>query len=116
KIELRKERVELSTVIATAVETSRPLIDVAGHQFTVDLWPEPLFLDADPVRLAQVVANLLNNAAKYTPDRGQIRLLTRRQQDEAVIIVQDTGLGISPEMLPKVFDMFSQIDRTRARA
>src|SRR5205823_12998410 len=77
---------------------------------------EPLTLDADPVRLAQVIANLLNNAAKYTEEGGQIWLTARREGGEAVVSVRDDGLGIPADMLPRVFDMFAQVDRTLKRA
>jgi signal transduction histidine kinase len=116
KIELRRERVELAAVVGSAVETSRPLIEASGHQLVIALPPEPLILEADPVRLAQVIANLLNNAAKYTEPAGQIRLAARREDGEAVVSVQDSGLGIPADMLARVFDMFAQVDRTLKRA
>jgi PAS domain S-box-containing protein len=116
KIELRKEPVELAAIIATAVEISRPLIDAAGHQLAITLSPEPLTLEADPVRLAQVIANLLSNAAKYTEDGGQIWLSARQDGGEVVLSVRDTGVGIPADMLHRVFDMFTQVDRTLNRA
>ena len=91
KIELRKERVELATVVARAVETAQPLIEAQGHELTVTLPPESLPLEADPVRLAQVVGNLLTNAAKYTEANGRIRLTALREGDEAVLRVRDDG-------------------------
>ena len=112
KIEIRKEPVELATVVRAALETSRPLIESARHQLAISIQPEPITLSADAVRLAQVVSNLLNNAAKYTEPGGQIWLAARREAGEAVVSVRDTGLGISAEMLPKVFDMFAQVNRT----
>ncbi len=111
KIELRKERVDLAAIVSSAVETSRPAIDAAGHQLAISLPPQPMLLDADLVRLAQVIANLLNNAAKYTNQGGQIWLQVRQEGDEAIISVRDNGLGIPPPMLPRVFDMFAQADR-----
>lgn len=116
KVELRKELVELAAIIAGAVETSRPLIESAGHQLAVTICSEPLTVDADPVRLGQVVSNLLNNAAKYTEDGGQIWLTVRAEQNEALISVRDTGAGIPAEMLPRIFDMFAQLDSTMRRA
>ena len=116
KIELRKERVELAAVVRSAVETSQPLIEAARHELTVALPAEPLILDADPVRLAQVLANLLNNAAKYTPEGGRIWLAARHEGPEAVVSVRDTGAGMPAEMLPKVFDLFMQGDRTYSRS
>ncbi len=113
KIELRKGPVELAAIIANAVETSRPLIEAAGHQLAVTLPPKPITLDADAVRLTQVVGNLLNNAAKYTDSHGQIWLTGQRLGSEVVISVRDNGAGISADALPHVFDMFSQADRTR---
>lgn len=121
KIHLRKERVELATVIERAVETARPVIDALGHQLTVTLPPEPVVLEADLTRLAQVVANLLNNAAKYTDRAGKI-WLTALVEGGALsprfvtIHVRDTGIGIAAEMLPHVFDLFAQADRSLERA
>jgi signal transduction histidine kinase/ActR/RegA family two-component response regulator len=116
KIELRKKSVDLVAVIASAVEISRPLIEAAGHQLAITLSPEPMALEADAVRLSQVIANLLNNAAKYTDKGGQIWLSAQRQGGEAVVSVRDTGCGISADMLPRIFDMFAQVDRTLERA
>jgi signal transduction histidine kinase/CheY-like chemotaxis protein len=108
KIDLRMEPVELRPVIAAALEASRPLIEAARHHLTVDVPDEPIVVRADAVRLAQVVSNLLNNAAKYTDDGGSISLSVRREGQHAVIAVRDTGIGISPDSLPRVFDMFVQ--------
>jgi len=116
KVELRKELVELATIVAGAVETSRPLIEAARHQLAVSICPEPLTVDADPVRLGQVISNLLNNAAKYTDDGGQIWLTVRPDRDQAVISVRDTGVGIPSEALPRIFDMFAQLDGTMRRS
>jgi len=115
KIELRKERVELSSVIRIAVETSRPLIDAAEQQLTLGLPPAPVVLDADPVRLAQALSNLLNNASKFTPTRGSIRLSAELEADHVAIRVRDTGIGIAPEALPRIFDMFMQAERSLER-
>ncbi len=112
KIELRKELVAMSAVVGSAVETSKPLIEGAGHQLTVELPSEPLIFDADPVRLTQVFANLLNNATKYTPPGGKISLTVERDGGEAVVAVRDTGIGIPAEMLPRVFEIFTQVDPT----
>jgi PAS domain S-box-containing protein len=111
KVELRRQQVELATVIARAVEASQPIIDAEGHQLTVTLPPEPLWVNGDLVRLAQVVNNLLNNAAKYTDRGGEIRLTAAREDGEAVVRVRDTGIGIAPELLPRLFDMFFQAER-----
>jgi signal transduction histidine kinase len=116
KLELRKERVALATVIHTAVETSRPMIEQAGHTFSVTLTPTPVYLDADPVRLAQVFSNLLNNAAKYTEPGGRITLTAERHGTAAVVRVKDNGLGIPAEAQLRVFEMFSQVDRNMERA
>lgn len=116
KIELRKEPIELSAVIRTAVETSRPMIDHAYHQLAIVIPPEPLTLEADPVRLAQVISNLLNNAAKYTENHGQIWLSVRRDETNVIISVKDNGVGISSEVLPRVFDLFAQGDQAYSRA
>jgi PAS domain S-box-containing protein len=116
KIELRKERVELSTVVARAVETVQPLLEGQGHELTVDLPAESLALDADLMRLAQVVGNLLTNAAKYTEPGGTIRVAARRDGGAAVLSVRDTGIGIAPDMLPRIFDLFVQVDHAATRS
>jgi CheY-like chemotaxis protein len=116
KLELRKQRVELAEVIRTAVETSRPHLDGARHELTVVLPPEPVTLQGDAVRLAQVFSNLLGNAAKYTGPGGHIRLTGARQGNELSVSVKDDGIGISAEMLPRVFEIFSQADRAFERS
>jgi signal transduction histidine kinase/ActR/RegA family two-component response regulator len=115
KIELQKNDVELALVVQSAVEASRPLIDSAAHQLAIDLPEEPIILHADPVRVRQVLANLLNNAAKFTKAGGQIWLTVARAGSMAQISVRDNGRGIPAEMLPKVFELFSQVDRTYNR-
>ena len=116
KIELRREAVDLGAALASAVETSRLAIEAAHHTLEVQLPPERLFVHADFVRLTQVVANLLNNAAKYTDAGGKIVLEAWRERAEALITVRDNGIGISAELLPRVFDMFAQADRARSGA
>jgi PAS domain S-box-containing protein len=121
KINLQKQRVDLATLVARAVESSQPLIDARKHRLEIAMPKAPLVVEGDPVRLVQVLLNLLNNAAKYTPEGGQIWLtaeLASRdgQQPEAVLRVRDTGMGIPRNMLPKVFDLFTQVDRSRDRA
>ncbi len=108
KLVLRKERIELQAVVRGAVETSRPLIERGEHELAIALPAEPVYLDADPVRLAQVFSNVLNNAAKYTEHGGHIRLTGERQGNEVVVSVKDDGIGIAAEMLPRLFDIFSQ--------
>jgi PAS domain S-box-containing protein len=114
KLELRKERLELAAVVERAVESARPLLDERRHRLEVEL-TEPVLVEADPARLEQVLANLLNNAAKYTPPGGVVRLTARREGGEAVVRVRDTGIGIRPEMLPRLFDLFLQADRVPGR-
>jgi len=116
KIELRKETVELAGIARNAIETSRPLIDAAGLQLAISLPQDPILLNGDPVRLGQIFANLLNNAAKYTDEGGQIWFTARRENEEVVVSVRDTGIGIPHDVLPKVFDMFMQVDRTTDRS
>jgi signal transduction histidine kinase/CheY-like chemotaxis protein len=116
RIELRTEQVELATVVNSAVESSRPLIDKRGHALTVTIPPEPIHLEVDLTRLSQVLANLLNNASKYTEQGGCIWLTAERQNDQVVIRVRDTGIGISTELLPRVFEMFKQVDRSLERS
>jgi PAS domain S-box-containing protein len=116
KVALRKEQVELAAVIGNAIEGSRPLIEGAGHNLTVSLLPQPIFLDADPTRLAQVLLNLLNNAAKYMHRGGHIWLSTELDGDQVAIRIRDAGIGISPEMLSRIFDMFTQADSSLERS
>ena len=115
KVELKKERGAVSSIVATAVETSRPLIEAARHELTISLPAETIEVEADPTRLAQVLSNLLNNAAKYTDPGGKIWLTAAREGDQACVRVRDTGIGIAAEMLPRVFDMFMQVDRSSGR-
>ncbi len=115
RLELRRERVELAAVLRSAIETSTALLKAGGQEFTVLVPDAPIRLDADPVRLAQAVANLLNNAAKYTERGGHIGLIAERAGDTAVITVRDTGVGIPEAVLPHVFEMFTQGEQTRAR-
>jgi signal transduction histidine kinase len=103
--ELRRERVEVSVVVRNAVETSEPLIRSAGHELLVSLPKEQLWLDGDPVRLAQILANLLNNAANYTPSGGRIELCARREGSKVTIAVRDNDTGIAPEVAALVRDV-----------
>jgi PAS domain S-box-containing protein len=107
-LELRKERIVLRDVVAAAVETVRPLIEARGHHLTLDLPAASTHIDADPVRLSQIFSNLLTNAAKYTNAGGRICVVARAGQDKVTIEVRDNGMGISPEQLPRMFEMFSQ--------
>jgi PAS domain S-box-containing protein len=116
KIELKKEPVLLRAVVATAVETSTALIEAHGHRLSVELPPEPLELEADVTRMVQVLSNLLNNAAKYTPAGGRIRLSAWREDGHAVIAVADSGIGIPPESIGSVFEMFTQVRGSLDRA
>jgi PAS domain S-box-containing protein len=116
KIELRKAPIELATIVARAVETVQPLIQAQGHSLKISVPEESLLLDADPVRLAQVLGNLLTNSAKYTESNGQIWVTAHRENDQAVLRVRDNGIGIAPDMLPHVFELFVQADHTSTRA
>jgi signal transduction histidine kinase len=116
KIALKREQTDLAAAVRAAVETSRPLIEKAGHELTIALPAGPVRVDGDPVRLAQVFANLLNNAAKYTDPGGSIRLTATADGAAAEVRVRDTGVGIPAEALPRVFDMFVQVDKTLDRA
>jgi PAS domain S-box-containing protein len=116
KLELRTERVELTTVLNAALETSRPRIEAASHELTVALPPEPIHILADPVRLAQVFSNLLNNAAKYTEEGGRIWLTVERQESDVIVSVKDNGIGINAEMLPRIFEIFAQAPRALVRS
>ncbi|HEY9421339.1 MAG TPA: ATP-binding protein, partial [Thermoanaerobaculia bacterium] len=116
RIELRKERVDLAAVVQSAIETSRPMIEASGHRLTIALPSGPVPVEVDPTRLAQVIANLLNNAAKYTPRDGQVFVTAERAGGEAVVRVRDTGIGISRPMLSRIFEMFIQADSSLERA
>ena len=108
KLRLNKEPVDAATVVATAAKVMQPLIESRKQRLTIDIAPEPIWLDADAPRLTQVVANLLTNAAKYTNEGGQIWLTVERQGEEALIRVRDDGAGISAEILPRVFEPYIQ--------
>ena len=116
KVVLQKETVGLASVIERAVEVSRPLIDQRKHRLTLTIPREPILVFADSIRLAQVIANLLNNAAKYTEEQGRIDLIVERTQQEAVIRIVDTGVGIAPNMLSSVFDLFTQAQGSVSRS
>jgi len=116
RIELRRTRTELSSAIYHAVEAARPQYDNMNHTLIVTLSREPMYLNADPTRLAQVLGNLLNNACKYTPRGGQMRLTAERDVSQAVIRLKDNGIGIATEELPRIFEMFVQIDTSLERS
>jgi PAS domain S-box-containing protein len=117
KVELRLEQVDVADAVLDAIETSRPLIDAGRHHLSTRLAPlRALMVEADVTRLCQIVANLLNNAAKYTPEGGHIQVRAERDGAQAVITVQDSGIGLTQDMLPRVFDMFAQGDRSMERA
>ena len=116
KVDLRLVRLTLQSVLENALESSRSAIEASDHRLVMQLPTEPVWLDGDLTRLAQVVSNLLNNAAKYTPAGGRIELSARVEGTYAVICVADNGTGISADMLPRVFDLFAQVDHTLARA
>ncbi len=116
KLELRKEGIELGAVLVSAIETSRPLIDAGGHMLAAELPPTPIFVDADFTRLGQVFSNILNNAAKYSERGGRITLTVQRVEREIVVRITDTGIGIPADMLPKIFQIFTQVDRSLEKA
>jgi PAS domain S-box-containing protein len=116
KIELRRDRVDLAAAVRDAVEASRPVLDERGHELALALPPGPVWVDGDRTRLAQVFANLLNNSAKYTPPGGRVRITAERQGSDAVVTVADDGAGIPADVLPRVFEMFTQADRPMERA
>src|SRR5262249_46509826 len=116
RLELRRSEVDLSSVIQQAVEVARPLVDAAGHHLTIDLPDEPVYLNADRARLAQLFGNLLNNSCKYTRPGGTVSLSAKRDGDEVVVTVKDNGAGIPQDKLDSIFDMFMQVDRTSDRS
>jgi PAS domain S-box-containing protein len=116
RLELRRSQVELSSVIQQAVEVARPLIDAADQELIVDLPEEPIHLNADRARLAQVFGNLLNNSCKYTEPNGTITLKAKRMDDEVLVTVKDNGAGIPRDKIGSIFDMFMQVDRSSERS
>jgi PAS domain S-box-containing protein len=116
KIELRRERVDLASVLKTAIEATRPLVEKWEHELTTVIPPEPVRLDADPTRLAQVFSNILTNAAKYTDQGGHIRLTVEPQGEQVLVRVKDDGIGIPKEALPSVFDLFTQLPGAEGRS
>ena len=116
KIELRRGRIELASAVNHAVEAIRSLVQSMEHDLIVTLPPQPMYLNADPTRLAQVVGNLLNNACKFTDKGGRISLTVEREGQQAVIRVRDNGIGIAAEQLPLIFNMFMQIDTSLERS
>jgi PAS domain S-box-containing protein len=116
RIQLHQERLDMRSIVERAVEAARPLIDQRKHEFLMSLPDEPIWLQADPARLEQVVVNLLNNAAKYTDEGGQIWLTAQQEGSEVVLRVGDTGVGIAPNLLPRIFDLFTQAERTLDRS
>ena len=115
-IEVKKEPLDLSAIVRAAIETSRPVLDNLRHEIRIELEPNQMCIAGDPVRLTQVFANLLNNAAKYTNHGGTIKVTTRRDNGDAVVSVKDNGIGIAPNLLSQVFDMFMQVDRSTRRS
>jgi CheY-like chemotaxis protein len=116
KLRLTTEQVDLRVVVNHAVETVRPLMEARTHDFSVSIPTGPIWVEADPARMEQVVVNLLNNAAKYTDPGGLIRITANQQGAEAVIQVRDNGVGITPELLPHIFELFTQVDGSLGRS
>jgi PAS domain S-box-containing protein len=116
RIHIQQNRVGLNGIVERALETVRPLMDQHKHELTVTLSPQPIWLNADAARIEQVIVNLLTNAAKYTPDRGRISLTVQQEHNEAVLRVRDTGIGIAPDLLPHIFDLFIQAERSLDRS
>jgi PAS domain S-box-containing protein len=115
RVQLQRERVDVASIVGTAVEASRPLIDGAGHEFSLTQPESPIIIDADRTRVAQVLSNLLNNAAKFTPRGGRIALEVEAEGGDVILRVRDTGVGIPRQMLTHVFEMFSQVGDAQAR-
>jgi PAS domain S-box-containing protein len=116
RVRLHQERLDLRGVVERAVEAVRPLIDRRRHELSLSLPPEPVWLHGDPNRLEQVVVNLLNNSCKYTDEGGRIGLTVCQEEDKVVLRVQDTGIGIAADLLPHIFDLFTQADRSLDRS
>ena len=115
KIELRRERTDLRTALQSAIETVRPALESKAQRLTVDVTSAPLWADADPTRVAQALSNLLNNASRYTPAGGQITITAASRHGTAIITFEDTGIGIPADMLPHIFNMFTQLQGYRDR-
>ena len=116
KLDLKLESIDLGSVVRAAVETSRPGIDRNRHNLKLELPDRPLLVSGDPIRLSQVFANLFNNAAKYTDAGGEISVKARAESDRAVVEVRDTGIGIAPDQIAQLFEMFAQVDHTATRS
>jgi CheY-like chemotaxis protein len=115
-VDLKRERVALDAVVSAAIETARPSIDAKSHELVVRFAQRSQYVEGDPIRLAQIVANLLINAAKFTPPKGRIELGMHTEESEVVISVRDNGVGIEPDQLPRVFEMFVQLETQRDHA
>ncbi|HEX4824921.1 MAG TPA: PAS domain S-box protein [Candidatus Polarisedimenticolaceae bacterium] len=115
KVELRREEVELASILHHAMEQGRPICDAARHRLTMSLPPEPIYLSADPLRLVQVFGNLFSNACKYTEPGGEITVTAARVDGTAVVTMKDSGVGLTREQLGRIFEMFSQVDRSPER-
>jgi signal transduction histidine kinase len=115
RLEVRRTRVALNTIIDAAIETAKPAIDAGLHQLEVRMPPQPIYLEVDALRIAQVLGNLFTNAAKYTNPGGHIRLTVEADGDSAQIRVTDDGIGLTAEDLPKIFEMFAQVKPTQDR-
>lgn len=116
KVSLQTLRIDIRIVVNSALEASRPLLEAAGHKLSVSLPTSPIYIEGDITRLSQVISNLLNNAAKYTPKGGRVGLVVDRLGNEAIVRVEDNGVGIAADMLPRIFDLFTQVDHTLERA
>ncbi len=115
KLTISKTRIDIQSVIRDAVETSSPFIESCGHTLTINLPAQPIYIDADPLRLAQVFSNILNNAAKYTDHGGKINLESVIQGSHIIVSIRDNGIGIAPDMLKNIFNMFTQVNQTLER-
>ncbi len=116
RIHLQREQLDMRTIVERGVETVRPLIEHRQHTLDVRLPPSPIWIDGDATRLEQVVVNLLNNAAKYTDEGGHIWLSLQQEGTEAVLQVRDSGVGIAPDLMPRIFTLFTQAERSLARS
>ena len=116
QIELKRERVDLGSIVEHAVDASRLRFEQQRHNLTLTLPEDAIYVDGDPVRLEQIVMNLLENAAKYTEPGGEIHLSLEHQNGEAVLSLRDNGIGLAPESLENIFDLFTQVDGTLARS